>query len=294
MLLGCLRGGCRYNHLAGSIASNRTIFHVKIENQSRSCHHHGLKMTMPDSSKVDFTKTLAEAVNLLQSKYNVLESKMAIMAAQLNEEREARIVVQNILKEQLASRSSIQLDTPFKLSRGTQSIAQELTIFLAPNNSFHIGTSIFEKKNPQQVTLLIMMLRLKVQLPSCLKYLKRTQIKCTRKGIFVFKPKKKPQHTTLDELFSENRWYQTYISLWTRLNQDFEDLTESMFTSMTSDLLNFVKTSHQNDVTEIPTAALLTVSWHKNKQNFLVSRLNHSKPKMQSAYLTGKVWEPLL
>ncbi|ERL84124.1 hypothetical protein D910_01470 [Dendroctonus ponderosae] len=77
-------------------------------------------------------------------------------------------------------------------------------------------------------------------------------------GIFVFKPKKKPQHTTLDELFSENRWYQTYISLWTRLNQDFEDLTESMFTSMTSDLLNFVKTSHQNDVTEIPTAALLT------------------------------------
>lgn len=66
---------------------------------------------MPDSSKVDFTKTLAEAVNLLQSKYSVLESKMAIMAAQLNEEREARIVVQNILKEQLASRSSIQLDS---------------------------------------------------------------------------------------------------------------------------------------------------------------------------------------
>lgn len=54
-----------------------------------------------DGSKSELSKSIPEAVNLLQSKYNVLEYKVAALAAQLNEEREARTVLQNIVRDHM-------------------------------------------------------------------------------------------------------------------------------------------------------------------------------------------------
>lgn len=54
-----------------------------------------------DGPKSELSKTLPDAVNLLQSKYSVLEYKVAALAAQLNEEREARSVLQNIVRDHL-------------------------------------------------------------------------------------------------------------------------------------------------------------------------------------------------
>lgn len=71
-----------------------------------------ISVTVFDTSKPssDITKTLPEAITLLQSKYDVLEYKVAALAVELKEEREARIVIQNILKEQLTGRKK-ELDS---------------------------------------------------------------------------------------------------------------------------------------------------------------------------------------
>ncbi|XP_030759645.1 rho guanine nucleotide exchange factor 7 isoform X2 [Sitophilus oryzae] len=50
-----------------------------------------------DNSKAQFTKLTNEAISALQSKYYVLEYKVGTLCTQLNEEREARISLQNIV-----------------------------------------------------------------------------------------------------------------------------------------------------------------------------------------------------
>lgn len=72
-----------------------------------------VSVTVFDTSKPssDITKTLPEAVSLLQSKYDVLEYKVAALAVELKEEREARIIIQNILKDQLTTGRKKELDS---------------------------------------------------------------------------------------------------------------------------------------------------------------------------------------
>lgn len=72
-----------------------------------------VSVTVLDTSKPssDLTKTLPEAITLLQSKYDVLEYKVAALAVELKEEREARIVIQNILKDQLTAGRKKELDS---------------------------------------------------------------------------------------------------------------------------------------------------------------------------------------
>ncbi|XP_066255074.1 rho guanine nucleotide exchange factor 7 isoform X2 [Euwallacea similis] len=68
-------------------------------------------VTVTESIKPELTtKTLSEALSLLHSKYDVLEYKVAALASQLNEEREARIDIQNQLREYLNGGRKKELD----------------------------------------------------------------------------------------------------------------------------------------------------------------------------------------
>ncbi|KAF7286172.1 hypothetical protein GWI33_007133 [Rhynchophorus ferrugineus] len=51
-----------------------------------------------DNQKHDSSKLLSDTLNLLQSKYYVLEYKLGMLSAQLKEEREARNNLQNIVR----------------------------------------------------------------------------------------------------------------------------------------------------------------------------------------------------
>ncbi|CAH1117907.1 unnamed protein product [Phaedon cochleariae] len=91
------------------------------------------------------------------------------------------------------------------------------------------------------------------------------------KGVFVFKNNFKPLTKLVkskrkqknvvnyqNTAFSSNAWYQSYSSLWQNIEEKIENLNNAMFSSVLSRLVNFVKSSHDFDVEEIPTAALLT------------------------------------
>ncbi|XP_050314452.1 origin recognition complex subunit 3 [Anthonomus grandis grandis] len=85
------------------------------------------------------------------------------------------------------------------------------------------------------------------------------------KASFVFKnnfkkPKKgsKKSKGMLPSPLFENLWYQQFKELWSGLSEDLEELLSNMFTTMTTDLVQYIKDCHKNPVNEIPTAALLT------------------------------------
>ncbi|KAJ8948400.1 hypothetical protein NQ318_009908 [Aromia moschata] len=87
------------------------------------------------------------------------------------------------------------------------------------------------------------------------------------KGVFVFKnnfkPSRKKKHKMVvganKSIFSNNLWYQSYFALWKKIEQDIEELNVEMLVSVLSDLMIFIKNSHDNGTDgEIPTAALLT------------------------------------
>ncbi|XP_066259603.1 origin recognition complex subunit 3 [Euwallacea similis] len=82
------------------------------------------------------------------------------------------------------------------------------------------------------------------------------------KGVFVFKngnkhSKKAHKSSKKSNMFSDNLWYQEFVSLWEAISHEYETLTAQIFASTTSDLLRFVETSRE-DSNEIPSAALLT------------------------------------
>ncbi|XP_056635382.1 origin recognition complex subunit 3 [Diorhabda sublineata] len=88
------------------------------------------------------------------------------------------------------------------------------------------------------------------------------------KGVFIFKndfkaSKKQSKHKKksvcqTNTLFSSNMWYQHYRSLWDVIEEEIHILNDNLFSSVLSNLINFVKTSHNDVVNEIPTAALFT------------------------------------
>ncbi|CAG9832857.1 unnamed protein product [Diabrotica balteata] len=92
------------------------------------------------------------------------------------------------------------------------------------------------------------------------------------KGVFVFKNNFKPpkQHgrrkkkilskgnNNSSSFFSCNLWYQHYYSLWNVIEEQIDVLNYNLFSSVLSNLIDFVKTSHNDTVKEIPTAALFT------------------------------------
>lgn len=88
------------------------------------------------------------------------------------------------------------------------------------------------------------------------------------KGVFIFKnnfkaPKKQSKRKKIsasrhNSLFSSNIWYQHYRSLWDVIEEEIHVLNDNLFSSVLSNLINFVKISHNDIVNEIPTAALFT------------------------------------
>ncbi|KAF7287625.1 hypothetical protein GWI33_005977 [Rhynchophorus ferrugineus] len=87
------------------------------------------------------------------------------------------------------------------------------------------------------------------------------------KGVFIFKNNFKPIRKSKkdykkcnrnDNIFTHNLWYQEYSSLWNSLFEDIQKLTSNIFSVMTKDLLEFIKSACNSVTFEIPTAALLT------------------------------------
>ncbi|KAJ8971638.1 hypothetical protein NQ317_015914 [Molorchus minor] len=90
------------------------------------------------------------------------------------------------------------------------------------------------------------------------------------KGVFVFKnkfkplPKHKRQKKYVSNIanknaISESLWYKSYTKLWNIIDKKIEALNNEMFSSVLSDLLAFIKNSHNSSIIdEIPTAVLLT------------------------------------
>nr|CAH7723359.1 unnamed protein product [Callosobruchus chinensis] len=59
-------------------------------------------------------------------------------------------------------------------------------------------------------------------------------------------------------IFASNLWYQQYANLKTILGENITDLNDNMFSSVLSQLVEFVGNCHNTTGEEIPTAALLT------------------------------------
>lgn len=62
-------------------------------------------VNVTDGPKSDINKAIPEAINLLQSKLNILEYNVAALSSQLSEEKEARCALQTIVKSYLTTNS---------------------------------------------------------------------------------------------------------------------------------------------------------------------------------------------
>lgn len=60
-------------------------------------------VNVTDGPKSDINKAIPEAINLLQSKLNILEYNVAALSSQLSEEKEARFALQTIVKNYLTT-----------------------------------------------------------------------------------------------------------------------------------------------------------------------------------------------
>ncbi|CAH1997449.1 unnamed protein product [Acanthoscelides obtectus] len=92
------------------------------------------------------------------------------------------------------------------------------------------------------------------------------------KGVFIFnnnikrsnnRGRRKRTFTTNkttddNEIFASNLWYQQYANLKNILEENIMELNDNMFSSVLSELVQFVGSSRKSAVEEIPTAALLT------------------------------------
>ncbi|KAK4880016.1 hypothetical protein RN001_008162 [Aquatica leii] len=82
------------------------------------------------------------------------------------------------------------------------------------------------------------------------------------RGVFVFKNKKISEYKNAkggkENIFASNLWYQSYKSMWSKVEQKIECLNENMFASLLKNLIDSVKYSYDQPVTEIPTKTLLT------------------------------------
>ncbi|XP_017783134.1 PREDICTED: origin recognition complex subunit 3 [Nicrophorus vespilloides] len=89
------------------------------------------------------------------------------------------------------------------------------------------------------------------------------------KGVFVFKNglqpnkqkgrgRKKKIPTGTGNIYRDEMWFQTYTELWEVLESKIKELNSDMFSSILSNLLNFIDGSYCKPVTEIPAGALLT------------------------------------
>ncbi|RZC34411.1 origin recognition complex subunit 3 [Asbolus verrucosus] len=85
------------------------------------------------------------------------------------------------------------------------------------------------------------------------------------KGIFVFKngakaasKKSRKKSKVRESPFSDSLWYKSYASLWSKIEAKTQDLNNEMFSSVLSNLVNYIRECYKSPVTEVPAAALLT------------------------------------
>uniref|UniRef100_A0A1Y1MP20 Origin recognition complex subunit 3 n=3 Tax=Photinus pyralis TaxID=7054 RepID=A0A1Y1MP20_PHOPY len=81
------------------------------------------------------------------------------------------------------------------------------------------------------------------------------------KGIFVYKTKNIADYKRkdgTDNVFADQLWYQSFKSVWTKVEQKIEILNDEMFTGLLKNLVDSVKSSFNEKVTEVPTKTLLT------------------------------------
>ncbi|GJQ82482.1 hypothetical protein Trydic_g14472 [Trypoxylus dichotomus] len=85
------------------------------------------------------------------------------------------------------------------------------------------------------------------------------------KGVFVFKNNAKKLRERKGSsglinfnVYSEEPWYHTYINQWKNIEKKICELNKETFSSILIDLVNFIKDSYSDEVSEIPAAALLT------------------------------------
>ncbi|KAJ8917558.1 hypothetical protein NQ315_005607 [Exocentrus adspersus] len=70
-------------------------------------------VNVTDGPKSDINKAIPEAINLLQSKLNILEYNVAALSSQISEEKEARCALQTIVKNYLTTNSKDFEDIPW-------------------------------------------------------------------------------------------------------------------------------------------------------------------------------------